>query len=489
MKNGLYSLLITLGLCYGCSDFLEEKSQSEVRPSTVTDMEKILEGEAYPTEGYLFGDETFYFTDNIKCDNETNAIEERKKEKRRWYFTWDPEMFNEAGGGEDITFWSVPYDRIKGCNIVLDYIDGMEGNEIKREYLRGEAYALRGFYYMMLVNFFGMPYTVGNPEQEPGVPLKLVSGVSDELFSRNSVAEVYRRIESDLLEGSRLMRANDIGLASTYRLTGTAVHGLLSRMYLYMGDWDNVIRYADSVLAVSPELMNLAENTTMRVYDETSVELLWGISAVNQFSSYVYSSHVMAFTVSNDLVNVFGQDVDGGIVDVRGDYSSQRQCSYLVMGSSWMEPGVYWVSHVNKGNAKNTPGIRTAEVYLNRAEAYCRKYVETGEEDYGILALNDLNEVRRHRFETGYEDKTLESFTTADELLAFCLRERRRELCGECNHRWFDLRRTGMPAIEHEFFYKDQPGTLYRLEEGDSRYVLPIPEEVIRQNPNLSQNE
>ena len=52
----IFVLGITFLLLCGCDDFLEEKSQDEVRPSTVTDMEKILEGEAYfnKTEGFMF---------------------------------------------------------------------------------------------------------------------------------------------------------------------------------------------------------------------------------------------------------------------------------------------------------------------------------------------------------------------------------------------------------------------------------------------------
>ena len=48
MKKLIY-ILVTLAF-FGCDDFLEETSQNQIRPSTVSDMEKILEGEAYLTE-------------------------------------------------------------------------------------------------------------------------------------------------------------------------------------------------------------------------------------------------------------------------------------------------------------------------------------------------------------------------------------------------------------------------------------------------------
>ena len=135
-------------------------------------------------------------------------------------------------------------------------------------------------------------------------------------------------------------------------------------------------------------------------------------------------------------------------------------------------------------------GIRIAEVYLNRAEANIRKYISSGLQEKARLALADLNELRKNRFKAGYADKQLANFTDGEELLEFCLRERRRELCSEANHRWFDLRRLGMQELKHVYIDDDNGReTEYVLYKNDSRYVLPIPEEVIRRNPNLRENE
>lgn len=74
--------------------------------------------------------------------------------------------------------------------------------------------------------------------------------------------------------------------------------------------------------------------------------------------------------------------------------------------------------------------------------------------------------------------------TNGDELLKSCLDERRRELCFE-DHRWFDLRRLGMPAIQHTFSITNGQIQTYRLEKGSSKYVLPIAREVKDRNPEL----
>ena len=45
-------LFLTLGLA-GCSDFLEESSQDEVRPTTVDDLMQVMVGEAYPMDNII----------------------------------------------------------------------------------------------------------------------------------------------------------------------------------------------------------------------------------------------------------------------------------------------------------------------------------------------------------------------------------------------------------------------------------------------------
>ena len=514
MKSRLFIILMA-GVALGCSDFLEETSQTEIRPSTVRDMEKILESEAYFSgeEGYIFNRGTDIFTDDVK----SNVLDDGSsatvtKENQRYRFAWDRTMFDEVGGGEDISFWSNPYERINRCNLVLEYINGMDGDEVERNHIRGEAYTLRGFYYFMLVNFFGLPYNYGDPTRNPGVPVKLDSGVTDDRLARNSVSECYEQIERDLLRGTAMMKANkDAQSIKLTRLNYLAGYALLSRMYLYMEDWEKAILYADSVLLVQSDLLDLKSTTTSCVYYSTSPdEILWaGQEAYTSNSNYSLGE-VYPFTVSDELVSVYVRDNDG-ITDIRGDYNNVITIYYsestitpvfLKRGQLWdyvsASYGNFWVAAVLKGNVVATVagtttnmyngGVRTAEMYLNRAEAAIHRYIETNNQTYATAALADLNVLRRNRFEEGYVDKELSDFTTGEELLEFCLRERRRELCGEGNHRWFDLRRSGMPQINHVYVDNNGYETIYTLQEEDPRYALPIPEEVLSRNSNLTQN-
>lgn len=482
MKSKLFLLFLALSFVR-CNGFLEEKSQSEIRPSTVTDMSKIMESEAYFSvgEGALFNRKTDIFTDNITCTAITDAGLQIQKENDHWRFRWDPKMFDEGGGGEDLSFWKIPYERIKGCNVVLEYVDGMEGNEGRKEHLKGEAYALRGFYYYMLVNFFGLPYNYGDPTRNLGVPLKLVSGVTDELFTRNTVEECYASIVKDLTMGIAMMEKNKGVHVSKIHFTYLAAYAMLSRVYLHMENWDKVIESADAVLNVYPELLDLkAQYSSSGVYRETTnTEVLWTgpESSIDDVSKYY------AYSCSNDLVYLYDEDTDG-LVDRRR--KAGQGYSYL-QSSNWAPERGFFYMYKGWGNFSFlNGGIRTAEAYINRAEAYIRKYMVSGNKEEAQAGLNDLNTLRSHRMEGVYVDKTLESFATPEKLLDFCLRERRRELCGEANHRWFDLRRLGMPEIKHVYVDDNtELPTEHILQKEDIRYVLPIPARVIEQNPNL----
>ena len=500
MKSILLIEILAL-CCLGCNDFLEEKSQSEVRPSTVTDMEKILLGEAYFKQetGNLYNENTDLFTDNMQCNDVSESLQNimltNMKNQERYRFCWDKAMFDENGGGEDVSFWYEPYEGIKGCNLVLEYIDRMTGKKDKREHIRGEAYTLRGYYYLMLVNFFGLPWQYGEPAVNPAVPLKLTCGVTDEKMARNSVAEVYRQIEKDLLLGAKLLKENEL-TTDFVRVNYLAAYALLARMYLYKEDWDNALKYTDLVLAERAELLSL-QSLGSSPYNlggvyarNTPAEIIWGCLKMRNYNAGL----VYPFTLSDDFLNVYDEDVDGETQDLRfstwlGSYV--KKMSETLMDNDYHVVGEnigYVIDKCNNSIENYDGGIRTAELYLNRAEIYARKYLKSGNMEYAVAALQDLNELRRNRFTDGYIEKNLSDFSGAQELLAFCLRERRRELSGEANHRWFDLRRLGMPEIEHIYFYKKGEEQTFKLEQNDKRYSLPIPVKVRERNPALEQN-
>ena len=79
------------------------------------------------------------------------------------------------------------------------------------------------------------------------------------------------------------------------------------------------------------------------------------------------------------------------------------------------------------------------------------------------------------------------SLPAANELLQLLRDERRRELCFE-GFRFFDLKRYGMPRIEHTLIGESGAAVRYVLEERDPAYCLPLPDNALEHNENLVQN-
>ena len=122
--------------------------------------------------------------------------------------------------------------------------------------------------------------------------------------------------------------------------------------------------------------------------------------------------------------------------------------------------------------------FRLSEAYLNLAEA-------AANDNDPKTALDALNTLRSYRFEEGVEEI---SGLTGTALVERIRLERRLELCYE-GHRWFDLRRYGMPSFSRTWKVGGVAVQTYQLLEKDPAYTLPIPQEVLDRNRNLIQNK
>jgi len=511
-KNIIYillMLLVSLSLS-SCKKFLAESSQDELKPTTTDDLASVLYSDAYP---YIQITDTY--TDLLTDDIQSNGVQQLNGAPNPAYlsfsnngtpiFTWSPYMFDNTSGtaGSNVSdllgvnSWTIYYGKIKGCNVVLDYINSVSGTAQTKNAIIGQALFLRAFYYLKLVTLYGQPYSgVGiDPTKSLGVPLILTSKVSDTYPARNTLAEVYKQIETDLLTAADLLKAN-YAAPSLFRVSHVAAYSLLSRLYLYMGrdqDMDNVILYANNALAIKPALTQLTNYftsatvlSTAGIYDQVlSQEIIWcyGTNQNSNANFYVSTSNILSlvppFTVSASLLGLYDQGT--GTTDM-GDLRYKTYFSKYVFGGYVVRTGKIGFQ------AYGAQGIRVAELYLNRAEASVRRYIKTGQGGDMIQALADLNYLRQNRYDTRNKAYVPVSFTDPTLLYKFLQDERRRELCLEENFRWLDIKRWGL-GIAHNYIDPYGTATTYTLNAGgNSIYALPIPYDVVTRNYNLQQN-
>lgn len=489
MKKNMIFLFLVL-VFTSCSDFLSESSQDEVRLSQVSDIEELLLGEGYKPNAFY---STEIYTDELQSNGVTDNAYQSEQDRNRFYYKWDKKMFTDEEGGGGNEYWYEPYNCILGCNIVLDYIGKVGGDDNLRENIHGEALTLRSWYYLHLVNLFGVAYNQSDPSKELGVPLKLTSEVSIEYMKRNTVKEVYDQIEKDLLEGYELLKEHKV-TRNFYRINHLAAGAILSRLYLYKQDWDNAIKYADEVLKEKSNLLNLNSTNTeignaqsfYTVYSiDSPDEIIWGrLNKINH--THVQYGFKPPFTISEKM------PYDGSYLDFSDDGLADLRAVYYFNWESIFNQTTYqsdyYAYYASKGKQDDGgfQGIRTAELYLNRAEAYAQKYKRDGNIQNLDAALLDLNKLRSYRYSQDRFNKlTSSNFKDADDLLTFCINERFRELCGETNNRWCDLRRYGL-LVTHEF---NDEGAVTKYTNNMGKYVLPIPQVALDVNKALIQNQ
>ncbi len=479
MRKNIGLLILAAFGCMlqSCGDFLEEQSQSEIIPQTASDFSELLIGSGYPDNyapDYSFveylDDDCEGYLDLVGYDTNWNPIDgfagESSSVTPLPYYSWQPYMMDQNGYGTRIntsaaaTSYAGFYEKIMGCNAVLDEIDNALGAQTDRDRVKAEALAIRAMLYFQLVNLYGEPYNYN--KEALGVPLKLNANLSKDGIPRATVAQVYEDvIVPDLQEAARLMDPLEI-IYKNYRVNQPSIHILLSRVYLFMERYQDCIDEADKALETGIRLMNLPTELgdayleyQYNPFTYDNPEILWLFGPGPRVGNLNYwSGHATGFRAIWDQTNdlrwlQFGLTLSSSNSVISKPYGSSSLCQ----------------------------NIRTAEAYLNKMEAEAL----LGKTDD---ANDDLNTFCRSRI-MNYTDVNL----SGDELLTAVRNERRKEFCFE-GFRWFDLRRQGMPEITHIYrAEKGGPILVYTLQHNDPMYTLPFPTILFEKNVELQQND
>lgn len=496
-------MILWASLLLGCSDFLEPKSQSEFVPKTVQDLNEMLLGEVYtgPEDGGMFGALGILDDDITTRPKNYDKEVQSAVDQVRYAYTWSDDRYLYAS---NYNVYGTVYERIVGCNAVLDFITDVSGTNEQKDFVRAQALAMRGYYYFYLVNLYGKPYSFD--KTAPGVPLKLHSKLESSTPARNSVEEVYGQVVSDLSEAERLYFSLSPSLQwkSDGRASLPMIQLLLSRVYLYMEDWKQAITYSEKVIGntnfsildlstIAPFVENVSGYPVYYKYSNPEVIFLFGaesdVLSLSQ-NSYIYEIKEGKYYFSH--YNVASEELVGAFND-----TDLRKNRYLMRTSGtemfYCPFGKYEGDAdfgMSVGIGEQWGGaLKITEAYLNAAEAAAVLYAKGEGDTYKTQALDWINQLRYYRFSSGDYKKVEDvSEVSKGTLLDFIREERRRELCFE-NHRWFDLRRYGMEPLTHKWYNPTGDFVEYSLEKNDPGFTLLIPKEAMEMNPALVQND
>lgn len=256
------------------------------------------------------------------------------------------------------------YNSIAICNLTLEQLKKCEVTDsVLWRQLQGEALALRAYDHFSLVNYFGRPY-YDHPETNPGIVLKMSYNLGE--APRSTVKVVYDTIIHDLKKARELMTLSD-NLPS--RFTADGVTALLCRVYLFMGKWDMVIEEADKLIG--------NYNLPSDPYGQFEAIDGEGEIFTLDFSYLGYGFYYPSGAPSEQMKSIFHDGdyrLNYVVEDGYWDWDEDGNDIWVSDGELWWKIGMTYKV------------LRIAEIYLNRAEAYC----ELGKYD---LALADLIEV------------------------------------------------------------------------------------------------
>ncbi len=370
-----------------------------------------------------------------------------------------------TSGGDVIGAFGGYYAIIDQTNRVLPKIPlvtATAAEEPRRNIIKGQMLALRGIAHFGLLQSYSKNY---DPTDTKGVPVMLVS---DPLAkpARNTMGEVMGQIENDLAEAKTLLPAVTPADFKDTVMNRINVAAYQARIALYKGDYNAAITFSSEVinsgikpLVTGPQFEAIWTDDTdnevlFRVRYETSAAIggLWTTTGGNIY-----------IAPSDKLVNSYAAN------DI-------RLAAYIGTTGAGNNYVNKFFSSSRGGRVVDLKAIRTAEMYLIRAEAYAKRATP----DLAAGAA-DLNALRAQRI-PGYVDET---FASAAALITAVLEERFKELAFE-GFRLFDLKRNNLPV---QRLSSDAAAAWQTLAAGDYRFVLPIPNTELLANPNMVQND
>lgn len=436
-------LMALLLLSCGGGDWLDVKRyNADVMPQSIADLQAIMDNPfavnlRYPVLGQICSDDVYIPDDRL---NSASAYE-------RNAYIWAKDIFQGAASPE----FANPNEKITYANIVLERLP-LTGQSTTAEAtnLKGQALFLRSFATYQLAQLFCKTYQAESARDDPGLQLRSSSD-PNLTVARSSVQQTYQRILDDALEASSLLPAHQ---PYATRPTAAAAHGLLAKVYLVMGMFEDALTHSDLALKAYPELLDFNSQIV-----QPSATYRFPV-----FNAPRPNPEIIFYAESMGVASIDpGQQITYIDSVLTGSYQNNDLRKTLFFRSAAKGR----LQHVGRytGTARAFCGIAANELLLISAECHAR----TGNPP---AAISQLNKLLKKRFKEGTFIEL--DARDADSTLNLILFERRKELVFNGQTRWEDLRRLSKERPVK--LMRHANGLNYELVPGDKRYVLPFPD-------------
>ena len=380
-----------------------------------------------------------------------------------FYYDYMYDTFGDysSNAGHQYNIWNFFYTLISNANYILAN-EEMEGDKDYLHYVLGEAYAVRSFAYMWLIQTFQQNGGPAGSEyrQLPGVPLYTQPTVAgSEGKGRGTVQDVYEQANKDINSAIEHLKATSIVQLHKSHISLAAAYGLKARHALVQHDYPTALSAAKSAIEEAKKMgqENGSWDDIKVINDVSKKNVMWGLAIQTDqaiggwdifnhmdadcLSQYSQARHLIGSWLYNQIPDTdvrkawwtapLDEDDWGTAGEANG---SQR--SYCQKKLVYIDATASTGDHVL---------MRTEEMYLIAAEAACEGKNYTEARSY----LKELEALRDPDYETrlaSFADAaTLNPNTTGslNSLMDEIYFQRRVELWSE-NPRLFDIQRRSL---------------------------------------------
>lgn len=444
----IYLVSILLGSSCTKSEFLAQKPNTNiVVPTSVAEMTQLLDNQdvmtfSSPASNVLSADEYFYPSIDL-----FNSV--RTKSEKNW-FLWKSDIYE---GETNIPDWNGPYEAIFYANVVLDQWKELSQTDQQSEQgkmVKGWAMFERGHNFFKLAQSFCKGYDQLTAGTDLGIPLRLKSDIND-VQQRTTMKQTFDQIIADL-SGSVWLLPSNIQVKNYNRPSRPSAYALLARLYLYMRNYQQAGKYADSALQINAVITdyNSLDQVSLNPFANASKELLY-LSATNT-------------TYGKTVVGYGTTIIDTSLIKLYDANDLRKSIFYNLSKENYF----FKIGYIGNWGYYAFTGLATDELYLIKAEADARNSNLPS-----ALAL--LNKLLTNRYKQG--TYTPYSSTVQKDILFKIILERRKELVFR-GLRWTDLKRLNLEGANITLT-RNLDGKIYTLPPNDPKYVMPIPDDEI----------
>lgn len=365
-KIGLLSIaMVATTSC--SSDFVDREFEQSIIQS---DLKSVQEIQSFVRGAYVSMRSSTYYGRDFLAYGEIRSDEMLSNGASGYYQTVRLYNMLSSDGYARDTYNQI-YTMIGKTNIVIgtdiQTIEGLAADKSRASYYQGQAYALRAQGFFDLLRLYGQKYTGGT--------LGVVTPTTYDpkaLQARSTIAETEAQIEADFNKALSMMTTNVAydSPANKTELSINALKVLMSRFYLYKGDYAKVRTLTDQIVAtraysvVARDLYQPSFEYTLRGAAPNAIfELEVGTDSSLSTSSY---NQILSANGYRNLVVQPTTYTQYASNDIRRNLLTPSGSTvYLSVTQASLTRGKY----LNRTGADNIKIARYEEVLLNGAEA------------------------------------------------------------------------------------------------------------------------